>query len=103
MNDDKILQIIQKIILGIMKESAKFRYEPHQTPEWRENIENSFKQICQEILMDRNRFFSENLNPNIKGEQQLLELDKVGADSYWNLLRIQNKINIKQFSMTLRD
>jgi hypothetical protein len=67
-NDDKILQILQQIILGIVKENSKFRYDKNQTPEWRDSIETSFKQICQEILKDRNQFFKNNLNPNIKGE-----------------------------------
>jgi len=45
-NDEKVLQIIQSVIIGILREPEKFSYEWLRTPSERRNLENNFKRIC---------------------------------------------------------
>lgn len=103
LNDDKVIQIIQAVVIGMLKEPEKFKMEKLRDEKGRWELENNFKLICQSILKDKDQFFRHNIDPNYKLEEQLLEIKPIKENDIDNLLRIQNKISIKQFGMDLRD
>lgn len=45
-NDEKVLQIIQSIIIGILREPAKFSADKLTSDTSRKSLETDFKQIC---------------------------------------------------------
>jgi hypothetical protein len=107
-NDEKILQVMQSIIIGIVRDGPKFNIDYLRTHEQRKIMESYFKEVINKILSDKNKFFFDNIDPASKIEAVLLELQKedrmlVANDSIENLFRVKIKINLKQFELHLKE
>lgn len=108
-NEEKVLQVIQSVIIGVVKDYEKFHVESLKTHDMRKKMEGHFKDIINKILSDKNTFFRDGVDPANQIELVLMELKKnedsqlVAPDSIDNLLRLKIKVTLKQFELHLKD
>lgn len=62
-NDEKVLQVIQQILIGMIKEPEAFSLKRLKTAEDRSSLEGDFQSVCKAVLKDLEEFFEDGCDP----------------------------------------
>lgn len=62
-NEEKVLQVVQSVIINMVKQAPKFHIEYLKSPGQRSTLEACFKQVISAVLSNRDKFFKENVEP----------------------------------------
>eukprot|EP00347_Sterkiella_histriomuscorum_P010832 403374756 len=98
LNDEKVSQIIQFIIVEIVKtQNGAYDYEKLRTIDGRKHMEQNFKVISDQIFGDLKMFFTTKVQQSSPLEMYLLENNKLQQNDYYHLLRSINQTSIVHF------
>ncbi|CDW84752.1 UNKNOWN [Stylonychia lemnae] len=103
-NDEKVAELIHYVILGIVKnQNSAFNIELLKDLKGREQLEQSFKSLCDQVFNDISKFFEIQIGCRTEMQKYMQEFNQVGANDYYQLLRNTNIINISQFEQHIKD